>query len=339
MTYAGAEGATESEIAQALRFGLPEPALHAAFNSTARALDQRSEQLAPDSSGDGFELSIVNQAWGQQGYPFLESYLDVLAQHYDSGLFAVDFGESEAVRQLINGWVEDQTAQRIKDLLPEGSLTVDTRLVLTNAIYFKASWLSEFDPDLTEDGSFQAPAGERQVSMMQQQLDALYVDGENYQALELPYVSPDVRMLFILPDEGAFSEVSAKLDASFFSEVQDGMTTHTTTVTLPRFEFESENQLKGALSSLGMPGAFTADANFDGLAGGVEPLWIDQVYHKAFVALDEQGTEAAAATAVVISTESAKPVAEISFDRPFLFSIYDKPTGQILFLGQLVDPS
>ena len=211
--------------------------------------------------------------------------------------------------------------------------------MLTNAIYFKASWLLEFDPDLTEDGDFEAPTGQVSVPMMHQSLETLYSEGDDYQALALPYVSPDVKMVFILPAEGAFADVSSTLDDALFREAVDAMSSYEVTVTLPRFEFESEAQLKASLSALGMPTAFSQDADFTALAGGVELLWIDQVYHKAFVALDETGTEAAAATAVVITTESAKPTAEITFDRPFVFAIYDEPTGQVLFLGHVVDPS
>jgi serpin B len=340
MTLPGAEGTTESEMASALHFDLPEPALHSAFNGALLELAERANQLQDEATGTGFELSIVNQAWGQENYPFQEPYLDVLAEHYGAGLFGVNFGDSENTRQLINGWVEDQTESRVKDLLPRGALTVDTRLVLTNAIYFKASWLSKFDPDDTADGAFQAPGGERTVPMMfQDELDAQYVDGEGYQALELPYVSSAVRMLFILPDAGEFETLASSVDDSLFQEVLTGLSEHMTTVTLPKFEFESENPLKGPLSELGMPTAFSGGADFSAIAGGVEHLFIDEVYHKAFIALNEEGTEAAAATAVVVSTESGKPSATITFDRPFLFAIYDKPTGQILFLGHVLDPS
>jgi serpin B len=340
MTLPGAEGTTESEMRSALHFDLPEPALHSAFNGALLALAGRANELAEDSSGTGFELSIVNQAWGQDGYPFQEPYLDVLAEHYGAGLFGVNFADSDDTRQLINGWVEDQTGTRIKDLLPADAITVDTRLVLTNAIYFKASWLSKFDPDDTADGTFQAPGGERTVPMMvQDELDAQYVDGDGYQAIELPYVSKAVRMLFILPDEGEFETVSSTIDDAFFQGALAGLTEHVTTVSIPKFEFESENPLKGPLRELGMPTAFSGSADFTAIAGGVEQLFIDEVYHKAFIALNEEGVEAAAATAVVISTESSKPVATITFDRPFLFAIYDEPTGQILFLGHVLDPS
>jgi serpin B len=338
MTYAGAENATESEMRTVLHFGLPEPDLHAAFDATSRAIQGRSQELAPESTGDGFELSIVNQAWGQLDYPFLGGYLDVLGAYYGAGLFGVDFADSEPVRQTINDWVAEQTRDRIKDLLPEGSITADVRFVLTNAIYFKASWLFEFDPARTASGTFHAPGGDRTVSMMHQSVEASYAEGSNYQALELPYVSDAVRMLLILPAEGAFSEVAGSLGDTFFQQVRAALTSYSVVVTLPRFEFESEKALKEPLSALGMSGAFAPTADFSGIAGGAEPLWLFDVYHKAFVAVDEQGTEAAAATAVVAGTDSVKPVAEATFDRPFVFAIFDDPTGQILFLGQLADP-
>ncbi|MBN1605926.1 MAG: serpin family protein [Polyangiaceae bacterium] len=338
MTYAGAENATESEMRTALHFSLPEPDLHAAFDATSRAIQGRSQELAPESTGDGFELSIVNQAWGQLDYPFLESYLDVLGAYYGTGLYGVDFANSEPVRLTINDWVAEQTNERIKNLLPGGSITPDVRLVLTNAIYFKASWLFEFDPAHTESGTFHAPGGDRTVSMMSQSVEASYAEGSNYQALELPYVSNAVRMLLILPAEGAFSEVAGSLGEIFFQQVRAALTSYSVVVRLPRFEFESEKPLKEPLSALGMSGAFAPGADFSGIAGGADPLWIFDVYHKAFVAVDEQGTEAAAATAVVMGTDSVKPVAETTFDRPFIFAIFDDPTGQILFLGQLADP-
>ena len=338
MAYPGAEALTEAQIGAALHFELPEPALHSAFNATLVDLRRRRDQLAPESTGNGFELALVNQAWGQRGYPFLNPYLEILAQHYDAGLFAVNFAESEPTRQIINGWVQERTADRIRDLLPADAITSDTRLVLTNAIYFKASWLSQFDVAATIDGVFHTAEGDRSVSMMQQTLDARYADGGNYQALELPYLSPSVRMFFILPADGQLDAFSAALNDAFFQEMRAALSEHTVTLALPKFEFEFESALKGPLSALGMPDAFGGEADFTAIAGGVEHLFIADVYHKAFIAVDEEGTEAAAATATVFSTESEKPSAQITFDRPFVFAIYDEPTGQILFLGHLNDP-
>ena len=336
MTYAGAEGETEREMAEAMRFELSEPALHRAFNATDQALATRKDALAEDSEGQGFELSIVNQAWGLPGYEFEQPYLDVLAQNYGAGMLLVDFGDSEPTRTLINDWVEEQTEQRVKDLLPPGSITVDTRLVLTNAIYFKANWLNQFDPKLTVDATFTAAAGERTVAMMHQSFVGAYGEGAGYRAVELPYLSPDVRMLFILP-EGDVDGLIAAMDGPSFDTMLAGLSEYSVTLDLPRFSFEAERPLSGSLKALGMQLAF-GDADFSGINGGREALWIDEVYHKAFVAVDEQGTEAAAATAVVIVGESEKPSTEISFDRPFVFVIYDQPTGQILFLGTLRDP-
>jgi serpin B len=338
MTYAGAENTTEAEMRTALHFSLPEPDLHAAFDATSRAIQGRAQELRTSSTGDGFELGIVNQAWGQRGYPFLDGYLDILGAYYGAGLMGVDFADSEPVRQTINDWVSEQTNDRVQDLLPEGSITADVRLVLTNAIYFQASWLSKFDPAQTTSGTFHAPSGDRTVSMMHQSVEASYAEGANYQALELPYVSDAVRMLLILPAEAAFSDVAGQLSDTFFQQVRTDLGTYAVTITLPRFEFESENPLKQPLSALGMPSAFARGADFSGIAGGTEPLWIFEVYHNAFVAVDEQGTEAAAATAVVMGNDAIPPRAETTFDRPFIFAIFDQPTGQILFLGQLADP-
>jgi serpin B len=338
MLYPGADGETETSISEGLHFGLTEPGLHAAFNAALQALQGRSSELAEDATGSGFELRAVNQAFGQRGYPFVDSYLDVLARHYGSGLMAVDFGESERTRVSINDWVAKQTETRVKDLLPAGALTGDTRLVLTNAIYFKANWLSQFKIENTVDATFHAPGGERTVQMMEQTLTAEYAEGEGYQAVELPYLSPAVRMLFILPAEGEAASFSARLDDALLSEIRSGLREHDVTLELPRFSFESENRLKAPLQALGMTLPFTDDADFSAIAGGVEPLWIDEAYHKAFVAVDEEGTEAAAATAIVARTRSVKPLAAIALNRPFVFCIYDEPTGQILFLGRLADP-
>ena len=342
MTYPGANGQTEAELGSTLHFDLPESALHPAFNATLRALDGRAQELSPslveETTGTGFQLSIVNQAWGQQGYPFLGSYLDVLAQNYGAGLFSVQFADSENTRQRINGWVADQTQDRVQNLLPVGALTSDTRFVLTNAIYFKGSWLVKFDPDKTTDGVFHAPAADRSVRMMHNFLDARFAEGAGYRALELPYLSPAVRMVLVLPDGGNLQSLATDLQADRFQEILQKLSQHEVQLSLPKFTFESENPLKGPLKALGMVDPFTSSADFSDIAGGVEELFIDEVYHKAFVAVDEVGTEAAAATAVVGSTVSAKPQAEITFDRPFLFAIYDAPTGQILFLGNVVDP-
>jgi serpin B len=344
MTYAGAKGTTATEIASALHFTLPQPELHAAFNATDLALAKRKDQLVPSSgseptTGDGFSLHVVNQAWGQKGYEFLDSYLDVLATNYGAGLFLLDYGKPEPARMTINDWVADQTEQRIEDLLPEGSIDSDTRLVLTNAIYFKASWFDEFEVSATKPATFTSEAGARNVEMMHAVTEMTYAKVDGYQAVLMPYISPDVRMLVVLPPEGTFADVADKLDATLVDSLTSKLSRAIVTLSLPKWTFESENKLSAPLKVLGMNAAFAAGgADLSGMDGMPGHLYIDEVYHKAFVAVDEKGTEAAAATAVVASATSLPPQVTVTFDRPFMFLVYDEPTGQILFLGHLTDP-
>lgn len=337
MIYPGARGETESQIAKALHFDLPEPTLHVNFNSVLQKLDGRSAEVPKDSTGTGFKLALVNQAWGQQAYPFLDSYLDVLAQNYGAGLYTVDFADTEPTRQLINQWVEDNTETRIKELLPPDSLGSDTRLVLTNAIYFKGSWLEKFDAKDTTSAVFHAPDGGVNVAMMHKRIETAYSEGTNYQAVALPYISSAVRMLLILP--ASIGALPATLDEAFFETVRGSLRGYEVTLALPKFQFESSNKLKTPLAELGMPLPFTPNADFSDIADGGEPLFIDEVNHKAFVAVDELGTEAAAATALVGRPPSIPPQATLTFDRPFVFAIYDEPTGEILFFGQVVAPN
>ena len=338
MTYAGAAGETESQLASALHFELPQAELHAAFNHASSELEGRKDEIMPKASGDGFELHVVNQAWGQKDHPFLDSYLDVLGVNYGAGLFLLDFHKPEPARQIINGWVLEQTHDRIADLLPEGSLSTLTKLVLTNAVYFKASWLNAFDPAKTQEASFHAPGGVRSVQMMQRD-QVRYTAGTDYEAVSLPYLAPDVSMILILPAEGRFAAVRDGLDGGFIDRVSDDLNGIATVLRVPRFRFESENRLKQPLQALGARAVFGADsADLSRMDGKPHDLYVEEVFHKAFVAVDEQGTEAAASTAVVLRTRGVVPPHEITFDRPFIFAILDQPTGQILFIGQLVDP-
>lgn len=345
MTYAGAKGQTETEMADALHFMLPQSELHAAFNATDLELSERKDQLfdsgeGPPTTGNGFQLNVVNQAWGRIGYGFLDSYLDVLATHYGAGLYLLDFvGDPQESRETINDWVADQTEQRIEDLLPEDSITSNTALVLTNAIYFKASWFEEFDRADTTPGSFAAESGPREVDMMHSVTETTYAQVDGYQAVELPYISTAVRMLVVLPPEGSLSDAADGFDAALVDELLSQLRTASVTLALPKWRFESENTLKGPLQALGMQAAFDRDAaDFSGMDGMPGRLWVDEVYHKAFVAVDEEGTEAAAATAVVLTGRGTPPPVTLTFDRPFIFLIYDEPTGQILFLGHLALP-
>lgn len=340
MTYAGARGTTEQEMAKALGFTLPQERLHAAFNALDQALAARGAKVAK-GEGERFSLHITNALWGQKDYAFLPAFLDTLAQNYGAGLRLLDFkGAPDASRQTINRWVEEQTAEKIKDLLPEGSIDPLTRLVLTNAIYFKASWMHPFEASATQDGTFHLLDGSTVTVPMMHESESLgCADGEGWQAVELPYVGGELSMVILLPDEGQFDAFARGLDAAKLHDALSAIRPAQVALTMPRFKFEAGAKLKDALTKLGMVQAFTDQADFTGMTERRE-LYIDDVYHKAFVAVDEKGTEAAAATAVVmrLTAAPAEPQ-EVRIDRPFLFLIRDVETGAILFLGHVVNPA
>jgi serpin B len=338
LTYAGAGEQTAQQMAEALHFTLAQNRLHPAFNALDVALATRGEQLDPDQR---FRLRIANALWGQQDYAFLAAFLDQLAENYGAGLRVLDFvGEPDASRQTINEWVLQQTEDKIKDLLPPGSVSPDTRLVLSNAIYFNASWMYAFEEEVTQDGSFYLlDGGQVTVPMMAQSERLGYAAGEGYQAVELPYLGGELSMVILLPAEGTFQDWATSLDAAQLAAIASDMQRMQVQLTMPRFTFESGFELKNALMQLGMTDAFSGSADFSGMTGQ-RGLFISDVYHKAFVAVDEEGTEAAAATAVVmeLTAAPAQPI-EVRVDRPFVFLIRDIETGAILFLGHVVSPA
>jgi serpin B len=343
MTYAGARAETRSEMMSALHFGLPEPQLHAAWNATGRALESRADQLvSEESTGEGLQLDITNAVFMLQGFRPLEPFLDTLAQHYGAGIYAAK-GDPEKIRVSINDWTAERTHDRIQDLLPPMSLDAAV-LVLLNAIYFKASWLTPFDVAATRPGTFHAPTGDVMADMMHASVEQ-YAEGDGYQAVTLPYISPDVEMFVILPADGRLAEVEAGFDRAFFDRVHSELSGgYEVDLTFPRFTIDGETvSLTGALQALGMHHAFgEGGADLSGIGGDPGDLFISGVFHQAFIAVDEKGTEAAAATAVVVSVTSAPPPktpVSVVVDRPCLFAIYDKPTGQILFVGRLTDPT
>ncbi len=338
MTYAGAEGPTERQMAEALHFDLPEPRLHPAFNAAALALEARGETAA-GSDEEPFRLHVVNRLWGQRDASFESLFLDTLALHYGAGMVLLDFLEDpDGSRVTINDWVAMMTEDRIRDLIPRGVIDASTRLVLTNAIYFNAAWDVPFEEEQTQDGPFTLLDGSTAtVPLMQQTERHRYASGDGWQAVELAYDANELRMIVLLPEEGRFAEIEGGLDAAFFDGVRENLATRQTTVTLPRFEFEASFGLNDPLQALGMVDAFGGAADFSGI-DGTRSLYIQAVLHKAFVSVNEAGTEAAAATAVVVRDTSAPEPAEITMDRPFLFFIVDEPTGQLLFLGRVLDP-
>ncbi|MBL7065094.1 MAG: serpin family protein [Anaerolineae bacterium] len=340
MTYAGARSDTEQQMAETLHFILPQDRLHPAFNGLDIELARRGEG-AEGKDGEGFRLNIVNALWGQDEYGFLSEYLNVLAENYGAGLRLLDFRNApEKSRVTINDWVSDQTEDRIEDLIPQGVIDELTRLVLTNAIYFNAAWAEPFEPDQTDDGTFHLlDGGQVTVPMMEQMESFGYAEGEGYQAVELPYDGWELSMVVLLPDTGEFEAFEGSLDAERVDGIVKDLVHGQVALTMPKFEFESGFSLVETLAAMGMPDAFTGAADFSGITGDRD-LFIGEVIHKAFVSVDEAGTEAAAATAVVMpaSAPPEEPV-EVTVDRPFIFLIRDIETGAILFVGRVLDPS
>ena len=333
MTYAGARGETEEQMADVLHFTLPQDRLHPAFNALDLALAGRG------TAEEGFRLHVVNAIWGQEGYKFLADFLHTLAENYGAGLRVLDFrSEPEESRIIINDWVAEETEERIEDLLSPKDIDSSTILVLTNAIYFNAAWQHPFQEAQTEDGIFYLLDGEETtVPMMKQTESFPYAQGEGYKALELPYEGGELSMVILLPKKGEFENFEETLDAESIEAVVEDMTSTSVALTMPKFSFDWDVSLKKMLSAMGMPLAF-GDADFSGMTGD-RALFIDDVIHKAFVSVDEEGTEAAAATAVVMREAMPASPVEFTVDRPFILLIRDRATGTILFVGRVMEPS
>jgi len=340
MTWGGARGETEAQMAEALSFLLAQNELHAAFNNLDAELAKRGEG-AKGKDDEGFRLKVVNAIWGQKDFKFTAAYLDLLAQNYGAGLRVLDFiKNAEKSREIINDWVAVQTEDKIKDLLPEGSIDSLTRLVLTNAIYFNAAWLHQFKKDNTVDGKFTLLDGSRvDVRMMRQTEGHNYTEGQNYKAVELMYDGRELSMVIILPGEGQFRDFENGLDSNTVAGIIKDLKRGEVNLTMPKFKLESEFGLNDTLSLLGMPVAFSDQADFSGM-DGARDLRITDVVHKAYVSVDENGTEAAAATGVVVGLTSAPAeIHEVTLDHPFVYLIRDIKTGAVLFVGRVLNPA
>jgi len=341
MTYAGARGNTETQMAEALHFTLPQDRLHPAMN----ALDQEiaSNAQTNNNNDTGFRLNIANALWGQAGFPFLPAYLDLLAQNYGAGMHLADFVHAaDASRKAINDWVAQQTQGKITDLFPEGSLDDTTRLVLANAIYFKAAWENSFDPASTKNETFTLLDGSQTiVSMMhtKSQASYLYAQGSNYQAVGLPYANSNVMMVILMPAPGNYADFEAGLTDARLEGILTGMTDKPLNLAMPKFKVVTELDLKSTLASLGMLDAFDNNADFSGM-DGKKDLFIADILHKAYVNVDENGTEAAAATGVIIGIMAipAQQIQNVMIDHPFLFFLFDTRTKTILFMGRVMNP-
>ncbi|OPL18795.1 MAG: hypothetical protein AVO35_13005 [Candidatus Aegiribacteria sp. MLS_C] len=338
MTWAGAAGETADEMARVLHFTLPTDAVCRAFGSLTDRLS--SGDVAGARRGEPFTLAIANGLWVQDGFSLLRDYVERVESSFDAAVRNLDFmGDPEGSRTAINQWVAQKTAERIQNLLPQGVITPDTRVILTNAVYFKASWQNPFEESSTGDGSFYLQDGSSvTVPMMSQTEFFRYASTEGCSAIEMDYAEGTASMLILLPD-GSLEDLEAELDADLISAIRSGMTSRNVALAMPGFEFTRSMALSDILKDMGMPSAFSEDADFSGFTG-IPDLFISAVVHKAFVKVDESGTEAAAATAVVMAIESMPPTpVQMNIDRPFMFLIMDRQTGSILFMGRVTDPS
>lgn len=337
MTYAGARGQTEKEMSNVLHFSLEQNPLHSSFSKLKSHLNTIQNK-------GHIKLSIANSLWAQENYRFLDIFFDLNKKYYGAGLNFVDFEkETEAARITINTWVEKETQQKIKELIKRGTIDPLTTLVLCNAIYFKGNWFSQFDKERTADADFYiSPAKTIKVPMMSKKSEFKFKDFGNFSAIELPYEGNDLSMIVFLPKEiDGLVELERnltndnvkawidKLIASYKPEIL---------VSFPKFKTTCEFELSRILSGMGMPSAFSLPpANFSGMTGR-KNLFISKVIHKAFVDVNEEGTEAAAATAVVMYKGISRPLS-FRADHPFVFLIRENQTESILFIGRIVDPT
>lgn len=340
MMYAGANERTARQMEEVLRFQLAPDQLHPAFNVLDLELSSRGERSS-GQDGEGFQLNIANAIWGQKEYAFLPRFLDTLAENYGAGMRVVDFIEDPAAsRKSINDWVAERTGDRIRDLIPEGLINPLTRLVLANAIYFNAAWRLPFDERRTSTAPFHMLSGNRiDVPMMRQTEAFNYARHEKTQAqaVELLYSGEETSMLILLPAAGKYDQFESSLSADIISEVSKQLSPVRIRLSIPSFEIASEFRLADTLAGLGMSDAFDPQsADFSGM-NGTKDLYLSAVVHKAFVKVDERGTEAGAATGGTIGVTSLPPA--FTADRPFIFLIRDRATDAILFVGRVLDPT
>lgn len=339
MTYAGARGETATQMASVLHVEPSGDALHAGYGAALRSWNARTPAT----------LRVANRIFADRSVPVEDAFMTLTRQRYGAPLERLDFmGAPEPSRLAINQWVEERTEERIPDLLPERSITALTRMVLANAIYFKGTWQTQFDPAATSPRPFQV-GGRTEVDV-----PAMTVRGrfawsnhpDGVRVLELPYAGGDLSMVFVLPAErtgaGALPAVEAQLSQASLSRWRSTLQEVEVQVQIPRFRLEPPTvRLSDHLEAMGMPLAFDSHADFSGIATLRDGLYISEVFHKAFVEVNEEGTEAAAATAVVMVTRSAAPRPEpprFIADHPFLFLLMDRQTGAVLFLGRVSDP-
>ncbi len=339
VTYEGAKGSTADEIRSVFHFPADESTMRNGYQEITDGIN---------SGNSGFTLKTANALWAEENYTFLPSYLDTADRYYSARVTNLNFvNRPEESRQTINRWVEDQTAHRIKNLLPAGSILPETTLVITNAIYFKGTWATQFKEENTASENFRvSPTTTVMVPMMKQTDTGVkfwYAETGSFQVLGMPYASQggkELSMLVLLPTDDDLGGAEDSLDAGTLSELRQSLVYQEVKVWFPKFKLETGYQMADTLSEMGMPSAFNpGQADFSGM-DGTRILSISQVFHKAYVDVNEEGTEAAAATAVIMerSMAPADPVPVFRADHPFIFLILDNESGNILFMGRVTNP-
>ena len=336
MVYAGAAPCTADEMAAALELDLPRPSLYQASRALAAALQSHSEQ-------EGLELHIANGLWTQVDAPLREDFLATVRDAFAAEVASLDFRhDPETARRSINAWISEQTRTRIPELFPAGSLDAMTRVVLGNAVYFNADWQQPFAADATRPEAFTLLNGDTiSVAMMHKNASLHYIRLENAQMFSLPYSGGHIYMDILLPDAGAWAEVEATLQAAQLTEARARWRSHDVTLAFPRFRARTQLELPPSLQALGMLEAFSPGrADFSAMDGG-RTLYLSNVLHEAFIEVDEQGSEAAAATGAVM-TRTSLPIPQdpvvVQVDRPFFFFIRDAQHDTILFMARVLEP-
>lgn len=335
MAYEGAAGSTAREIASVFSFPAKTKDLRADLDAIKKDLARASQDA---------EFVQANSFWAQKDFKFLPSYLKTLRSAYGADAMQTDFlGQTEAARRGINAWTENKTRGKIRELFPQGSLDQLTRLVLVNAVYFKGRWQAPFKKEMTSEADFTLDGGTKtRVHMMGAPgtREAQYGETGELQALRLPYAGGGLSMLVLLPKEGrTLADLQRSFSPEKLEEIRKVLYNQKVKVFLPRFKFSSGYKLNGALAGLGMPEAFTDKADFSGMEKG-KRLYIQTAFHKAFVEVSEEGTEAAAATGVAMGLKSmVMDFAVFRADRPFMFFIEDPKSGLVLFMGRMENPA
>ena len=343
MTYAGAREQTATQMVEVLHFPVKTQTGDLGRQQFALVFGELVKKLNTRGEDGAYELSVANALWGQKDYGFLTKFLELVEKHYGGRLNEVDFvGATETARQTINAWVEKKTNDKIKNLIPKGVLDSMTRLVLTNAIYFKGNWARQFKEDKTKEAPFTLSGGKKvDVAMMNQTAKFGYMETDTFQGLELPYVDNELSMIVLLPKKyDGLGELEQSLTLEHLSQWQSKLVKREVVVSIPKFKLTSQFSLASVLKAMGMTDAFSSSANFSGM-NGKRDLFISAVIHKAYVDVNEEGTEAAAATAVTMRLTSMGPSSRppvFRADHPFLFLIRDNQSGSILFIGRVMNP-